>query len=118
MFLLVPAYPGCPGSKAVKRSSSSLLLLSYSLLWITLLVLDFGIFVALTGLSYAEVPFRNCSLCYTCWRLFSYFFYRPCAHPSVRAVTTCHGHPRPCNGLSMLQHIRSCGFIIIIKVTD
>ena len=22
MFLLVPAYPGCPGSKAVKRSSS------------------------------------------------------------------------------------------------
>jgi len=23
MFLLVPAYPGCPGSKAVKRSSSS-----------------------------------------------------------------------------------------------
>ena len=21
MFLLVPAYPGCPGSKAVKRSS-------------------------------------------------------------------------------------------------
>jgi len=27
MFLLVPAYPGCPGSKAVKRSL--LLLLSY-----------------------------------------------------------------------------------------
>jgi len=26
MFLLVPAYPGCPGSKAVKRS---LLLLLY-----------------------------------------------------------------------------------------
>ena len=26
MFLLVPAYPGCPGSKAVKRSSSLLLL--------------------------------------------------------------------------------------------
>jgi len=29
MFLLLPAYPGCPGSKAVKRSSSSLLLLLY-----------------------------------------------------------------------------------------
>ena len=28
MFLLVPAYPGCPGSKAVKRSSSLLLLLA------------------------------------------------------------------------------------------
>ena len=27
MFLLVPAYPGCPGSKAVKRSSLLLLLL-------------------------------------------------------------------------------------------
>ena len=27
MFLLVPAYPGCPGSKAVKRS---LLLLLYA----------------------------------------------------------------------------------------
>jgi len=26
MFLLVPAYPGCPGSKAVKRSLLSLLL--------------------------------------------------------------------------------------------
>jgi len=26
MFLLVPAYPGCPGSKAVKRSSLLLLL--------------------------------------------------------------------------------------------
>ena len=29
MFLLVPAYPGCPGSKAVKRS---LLLLLYDLM--------------------------------------------------------------------------------------
>jgi len=27
MFLLVPAYPGCPGSKAVKRSLLLLLLL-------------------------------------------------------------------------------------------
>jgi len=27
MFLLVPAYPGCPGSKAVKRSSLLLLLI-------------------------------------------------------------------------------------------
>ena len=30
MFLLVPAYPGCPGSKAVKRS---LLLLYYCIIW-------------------------------------------------------------------------------------
>jgi len=29
MFLLVPAYPGCPGSKAVKRSLLLLLLLLY-----------------------------------------------------------------------------------------
>ena len=29
MFLLVPAYPGCPGSKAVKRSLLLLLLLYY-----------------------------------------------------------------------------------------
>ena len=35
MFLLVPAYPGCPGSKAVKRS---LLLLSHcfsGMWWLT-----------------------------------------------------------------------------------
>ena len=30
MFLLVPAYPGCPGSKAVKRSLSLLLLIGDS----------------------------------------------------------------------------------------
>jgi len=30
MFLLVPAYPGCPGSKAVKRSLLLLLLLFIS----------------------------------------------------------------------------------------
>jgi len=29
MFLLVPAYPGCPGSKAVKRSLLLLLLLLF-----------------------------------------------------------------------------------------
>ena len=29
MFLLVPAYPGCPGSKAVKRSSLLLLLFQF-----------------------------------------------------------------------------------------
>ena len=29
MFLLVPAYPGCPGSKAVKRSLLLLLCLRY-----------------------------------------------------------------------------------------
>jgi len=29
MFLLVPAYPGCPGSKAVKRSLSLLLLFHF-----------------------------------------------------------------------------------------
>jgi len=31
MFLLVPAYPGCPGSKAVKRSLLLLLLSPYGL---------------------------------------------------------------------------------------
>jgi len=31
MFLLVPAYPGCPGSKAVKRSLLLLLLFYYRL---------------------------------------------------------------------------------------
>jgi len=34
MFLLVPAYPGCPGSKAVKRSSLLLLLTAYCHLWV------------------------------------------------------------------------------------
>ena len=29
MFLLVPAYPGCPGSKAVKRSLLLLLLVGH-----------------------------------------------------------------------------------------
>jgi len=29
MFLLVPAYPGCPGSKAVKRSLLLLLFVTY-----------------------------------------------------------------------------------------
>ena len=38
MFLPVPAYPGCPGSKAVKRSSLLLLLLLQNVLR------EFGIF--------------------------------------------------------------------------
>jgi len=38
MFLLVPAYPGCPGSKAVKRSLLLLLLLSYAFSALTVLV--------------------------------------------------------------------------------
>ena len=40
MFLLVPAYPGCPGSKAIKRSLllyfipiSKILSLEYSAAW-------------------------------------------------------------------------------------
>ena len=40
MFLLLPAYPGCPGSKAVKRSLLLLLLLTYlltSVLWLCIL---------------------------------------------------------------------------------
>jgi len=36
MFLLVPAYPGCPGSKAVKQS------LLLSLYWLTQVVSDNG----------------------------------------------------------------------------
>ena len=39
MFLLVPAYPGCPGSKAVKRSS---LLLLFSIA--AAVILDFRTF--------------------------------------------------------------------------
>ena len=38
MFLLVPAYPGCPGSKAVKRS----LLLLFRSLCAMKYVLDYG----------------------------------------------------------------------------
>ena len=38
MFLLVPAYPGCPGSKAVKRSSLLLLLLVFIVAFFLLIV--------------------------------------------------------------------------------
>ena len=40
MFLLVPAYPGCPGSKAVKRSSLLLLLYPYPLKTIRIRILS------------------------------------------------------------------------------
>ena len=40
MFLLVPAYPGCPGSKAVKRSLLLLLLLLYINIPFKLIVSD------------------------------------------------------------------------------
>jgi len=44
MFLLVPAYPGCPGSKAVKRS---LLLLLYdaTLVWVLAVALSLPVSV-------------------------------------------------------------------------
>jgi len=46
MFLLVPAYPGCPGSKAVKRSLLLLLLqfgqLMYALEYVNMLKLLLG----------------------------------------------------------------------------
>ena len=42
MFLLVPAYPGCPGSKAVKRSLLLLLLLYLLLAFSALTLLVWG----------------------------------------------------------------------------
>jgi len=39
MFFLVPAYPGCPGSKAVKRSLSLLLYLNVQLSTCGILIL-------------------------------------------------------------------------------
>jgi len=41
MFLLVPAYPGCPGSKAVKRSLLLLLFLPFWY-WLTKVVPEKG----------------------------------------------------------------------------
>jgi len=43
MFLLVPAYPGCPGSKAVKRSL--LLLLLYDMVFMYFIMYFLCIFV-------------------------------------------------------------------------
>ena len=53
MFLLVPAYPGCPGSKAVKRSLLLVLLLYvlYSVRVIPLLIFD-GQTVTANGLFF------------------------------------------------------------------
>ena len=44
MFLLVPAYPGCPGSKAVKRSLLLLLLLILSYMMFTVIVCETDIY--------------------------------------------------------------------------
>ena len=43
MFLLVPAYPGCPGSKAVKRS-----LLLYYFVILSFDIYSFSTFVVLS----------------------------------------------------------------------
>ena len=37
MFLLVPAYPGCPGSKAVKRSLLLLLTNGFKCCWLLMI---------------------------------------------------------------------------------
>jgi len=64
MFLLVPAYPGCPGSKAVKRSLLLLLLYLYyysTLLSVTVLsvVTAFSVNTLLPFLSY-KIGMHEC----------------------------------------------------------
>ena len=54
MFLLVPAYPGCPGSKAVKRSSSLLLLF---ILYASQVILFCSLFLSYL-LPYLSFPLR------------------------------------------------------------
>ena len=57
MFLLVPAYPGCPGSKAVKRSLLLLLLYSIFRFYGTRLIfLTFGFISA----KLTDLPGRTC----------------------------------------------------------
>jgi len=69
MFLLVPAYLGCPGSKAVKRSSSLLLLL---VMWRVLqgdesfvftdIALLFALFLWQISISTPKSPLKLCRL--------------------------------------------------------
>jgi len=77
MFLLVPAYPGCPGSKAVKRSLLLLLLLLpvvavvalagiYSrilYLGITVLAQSYQFSVSVSTLQMYFMTFRLCGRC-------------------------------------------------------
>jgi len=77
MFLLVPAYPGCPGSKAVKRSLLLLLLLLpvvavvalagiYSrilYLGITFLAQSYQFSVSVSTLQMYFMTFRLCGRC-------------------------------------------------------
>jgi len=83
MFLLVPAYPGCPGSKAVKRSSSSRFLMNHSnpvdlqrwmfkiLVWLHAVYL-MSAWEVLTALSFLRplIPHRrDVSPPFQCWYL-------------------------------------------------
>ena len=61
MFLLVPAYPGCPGSKAVKRSL--LLLLLSVLLWNNCSGTATGLFVSISQVIGCEDHLRNDLYC-------------------------------------------------------
>jgi len=74
MFLLVPAYPGCPGSKAVKRS----LLLLLLLLHLTLL----------TGHQKSNQPVKNWVI--LCW--YGYLSEVQMIH-IWPADSWCHCHP-------------------------
>ena len=58
MFLLVPAYPGCPGSKAVKRS--------LLLLYLYMLQLCINMFLSLAVLTAALI--NLCIAFSHCWR--------------------------------------------------
>jgi len=54
MFLLVPAYPGCPGSKAVKRS----LLLLLLLLWLVIMLQKWEKISPFVGPHFVGAPVR------------------------------------------------------------
>ena len=80
MFLLVPAYPGCPGSKAVKQSLLLLLLLQYS---------------PITNTSH--VPPAQCCIAYIAYCMVEYY-HAPCPLAAftlfyVRCATHTHTHP-------------------------
>jgi len=75
MFLLVPAYPGCPGSKAVKRS-----LLLLLLLWVLSYVDSFvylGLCVNLTGGNHQDVH-RRVELAHCCSKTLDHGIWKSC----------------------------------------
>jgi len=86
MFLLVPAYPGCPGSKAVKRS---LLLLLSVLLWNNCSGTATGLFVSISQVIGCEDHLRNDLYCVE-WGVKLYSSQATTLHPfnSVFSSTT------------------------------